>query len=363
MPSVHETPPAAARIVHRAWWSLAEWVGRHPLPVILPILVVAPFVADYTPLYTALLAEILVFGLYGLAFDVMLGYTGILSLGHSAFFGVPSYIAGLLLAYVSPSIWLAVPAAVAGGVLVAFLLGGLALRKRGVYFAMLTLALSQVFYYIVRMWREVTGGDDGLSGIPRLRLTFPWGEIPLSKNTFNTYWFIMAVVLLSALTIRRVLRSPLGRAMQAVRDNEQRAASCGLNVQGIRMAAILISGFFAGLAGALLTILIEFAPIENVHWSMSGTVVILTLFGGTGTFLGPFVGAATFLWLKDFVSRTFAYWEMVVGGLFVLIVVFLPDGIVGTIRKALRARMTPGTPAPLAAVAAPAPAAAEPVEP
>ncbi len=352
----------AARIGLRTWWPAMEWIGRYPLPVILPILVVAPFVADYTPLYTALLAEVLVFGLYGLAFDVMLGYTGILSLGHSAFFGVPSYIAGLLLVYVSPSIWLAVPAAVAGGVLTAFVLGGLALRKRGVYFAMLTLALSQVFYYIVRMWREVTGGDDGLSGIPRLRLTLPWGEIPLSKNTFNTYWFIMVVVLLSALAIRRLLRSPLGRAMQAVRDNEQRAASCGLNVQGIRMAAILISGFFAGLAGALLTVLIEIAPIENVHWSMSGTVVILTLFGGSGTFLGPFVGAATFLWLKDFVSRTFAYWEMVVGGLFVLIVIFLPDGIVGTIRKALRAGVASEAPAPVQAVVERVPTAVEPAK-
>lgn len=333
---------ATVRLRSCVWWALFDWVGRHPLAVILPLLLVAPFVADYTPLYTALLAEILVFGLYGLAFDIMLGYTGILSLGHSAFFGVPSYITGLLLARVTPSIWLTVPAGALGGVVTAFLLGGLALRKRGVYFAMLTLALSQVFYYLVRMWREVTGGDDGLSGIPRLALTSPWGEIPLSKNTFNTYWFVMILVLLSALAIRRILRSPLGRAMQAIRDNEQRAASCGLNVQGIRMAAILISGFFSGLAGALLTVLLEFAPIENVHWSMSGTVVILTLFGGSGTLLGPFVGAATFIWLKDFVSRTFTYWEMVVGGLFVLIVIFLPDGIVGTILKALRARAASG---------------------
>lgn len=315
-------------------------IGRYSLPLVVALLVAAPFVANYTPLYTALLAEILVFGLFGLAFDVMLGYTGILSLGHSAFFGVPSYVAGLLLIHVSPSLWLAVPAGALAGMLTAALLGGLALRKRGVYFAMLTLALSQVFYYVVRMWTTVTGGDDGLSGIPRLRLTGPWGEIPLSKNTFNTYWFVMVLVLLSALAIRRILRSPLGRAMQAVRDNEQRAAACGLNVQGIRMAAILISGFFAGLAGALLTVLIEFVPIENVHWSMSGTVVILTLFGGSGTLLGPFVGAAIFLWLKDFVSRTFSYWELVVGGLFVIIVVCLPEGVVGTMRKLLVPRLS-----------------------
>lgn len=310
-------------------------IGKYSLPLVVALLVAAPFVANYTPLYTALLAEILVFGLFGLAFDVMLGYTGILSLGHSAFFGVPSYVAGLLLIHASPSLWLAVPAGALAGMLTAALLGGLALRKRGVYFAMLTLALSQVFYYVVRMSTTMTGGDDGLSGIPRLRLTVPWGEIPLSKNTFNTYWFVMVLVLASGLAIRRILRSPLGRAMQAVRDNEQRAASCGLNVQGIRMAAILISGFFAGLAGALLTVLIEFVPIENVHWSMSGTVVILTLFGGSGTLLGPFVGAAIFLWLKDFVSRTFSYWELVVGGFFVIIVVCLPEGIVGTIRTLL----------------------------
>lgn len=340
--------------------TLQSFVQRYPGPLGIAVLLVAPFVLDYTPLYTALFSEILVFGLYGLAFDLLLGHTGVLSFGHSAFFGVGSYTTGLLLAHLRLPVEVSVLAGMVAAFLTAWGMGVFCLRKRGVYFAMLTLALSQIFYYVVLMWWNVTGGSDGLTGIPKLSLRFPV-EVRLSGRAFSTYWFVAAVVGLSAYILYRIHRSPFGRVMRAVRENEQRAMTCGYDTRRVKLYALMISGLFAGLAGALLTILIEFVPIENVHWSMSGTVVILTLFGGSGTFLGPFVGATAFLWMKDWLSKRLQYWEIFVGASFVLIVLFLPDGIVGTIRKLLRAYAVPRATAS-AGVKAAAPTAAEPAD-
>lgn len=339
---------------------LTTMVRSYPVPIGIAFLLIAPFVLDYTPLYTALFSEVLIFGLYGLAFDLLLGHTGVLSFGHSAFFGVGSYTTGLLLAHLRLPVEVSVLAGMVAAFLTAWGMGALCLRKRGVYFAMLTLALSQIFYYIVLMWYTVTGGSDGLTGIPKLILNFPT-EVRLSGRAFSTYWFVAFVVGVSAYILYRIHRSPFGRVMRAVKENEQRAMTCGYNTRLVKLYALMISGLFAGLAGALLTILIEFVPIENVHWSMSGTVVILTLFGGSGTFLGPFVGATAFLWMKDWLSKRLQYWEIFVGASFVLIVLFLPDGIVGTIRKLLRAYAVPRATAP-AGVKAAAPTAAEPAD-
>lgn len=314
---------------------MVGWLRRDRAPLVALFLCLAPFVADYTPLYTALLTEALVFGLFALSFDIALGHTGVLSLGHSAFFGVAAYTTGLLLVHRQWGVGESVVAGMLAGLLTAVIMGGLALRKRGVYFSMLTLALSQIPFYVVRMTLNFTGGDDGLSGIPKLKLVFPF-EHPLSKNPQNLYFFIAAVVGVSTLIIRRILRSPFGKAMQAVRENEERARTCGYDTQRIKLIAILLSGLFSGVAGALLTVLLEFVPIENVHWSMSGTVVIMAMFGGSGTFLGPFVGSTGFLWMKDYLSKRLEFWEVFVGGTFILIVLFLPEGIVGTLKRRLR---------------------------
>ena len=304
------------------------------------LLTVAPLVADYTPFYKALLTEALVFGLFALAYDILLGNAGVLSLGHSAFFGVAAYTTGLLLVRLRLPVEASVLAGALAGCLTALLLGSLALRKRGVYLAMLTLALSQVFYYIVLMWTSVTGGTDGLGNLPVLYLSWPL-SFRLSKRPLTLYYFVAAVVLVSVFVIRRILRSPFGRVMRAVKANERRAQACGYDTQRIRLVAFLLSGFFSGLAGALITVVLEFVPIENIHWAMSGTVLIMTLFGGTGTLLGPFIGSSVFLWMRDFLAKKLEYWEVFVGAGFVLIVLFLPEGIVGTLRKLLRARRAP----------------------
>jgi ABC-type branched-subunit amino acid transport system ATPase component/ABC-type branched-subunit amino acid transport system permease subunit len=312
--------------------------------LVVLVLGTAPLYADYTPFYLGLLTEVLVFGLFALAFDVMLGHAGVMSLGHSAFLGVAAYTTGLLLARFRAPVEVSLLAGAAGGLLTALLVGTLVLRKRGVYLAMLTLAMSQVFYYAALMWTPVTGGTDGLGNLPVLYLSEPLGW-RLSKRPLTRYYVVAAIILAAVLVIRHVLASPLGRVMRAVKANETRAAACGYDTRRVKLAAFAISGLFSGLAGALLTLVLEFVPIENIHWPMSGTVLIMTLFGGTGTLLGPFVGAGVFIWMRDFLSKHLEYWEVFVGGAFVLIVLFLPDGIVGTLARLRARRRSPPAPA------------------
>jgi ABC-type branched-subunit amino acid transport system ATPase component len=211
------------------------------------------------------------------------------------------------------------------------------------------------------MWTPVTGGTDGLGNLPILHLREPLG-LRLTKRPVTRYYALVVVILASVLVIRHILMSPLGRVMQAVKANERRAEACGYNARRVKLVAFLISGFFSGLAGALLTVVLEFVPIENVHWPMSGTVLIMTLFGGTGTLLGPFVGAGVFVWMRDFLSKHLEYWEVFVGGAFVLIVLFFPEGIVGTALRLVRRRRPAATAAdetpppavePVAAASAP----------
>jgi ABC-type branched-subunit amino acid transport system ATPase component/ABC-type branched-subunit amino acid transport system permease subunit len=297
-----------------------------------------------------------VFGLFALAYDVLLGHAGVLSLGHSAFLGVAAYTTGLMLGRLGLPLEVSVLAGALGGLLTALIVGTLALRKRGVYLAMLTLALSQIFYYVVLMWTPVTGGTDGLGNLPILHLSDPLG-LRLSKRPITRYYVVVVVIFLSVLVIRHILKSPLGRVMRAVKANERRAEACGYDTRRVKLTAFLISGFFSGLAGALLTIVLEFVPIENIHWPMSGTVLIMALFGGTGTLLGPFVGAGVFVWMRDFLSKHLEYWEVFVGGAFVLIVLFFPEGIVGTALRLLQQRRPAAVPADDTV-----PPAAEPVE-
>ena len=308
------------------------------------VLATAPLYADYTPFYLGLLTEVLVFGLFALAYDVLLGHAGVLSLGHSAFIGVAAYVTGILLARARAPLEPSILAGALGGLVTSLLLGFVVLRKRGVYLAMLTLALSQVFYYVVLMWTPMTGGTDGLGNLPILRLSEPLGW-RLSKRPITRYYVIAAIIFIAMLVIRHILRSPLGRVMRAVKANETRAAACGYDTRRVRLAAFAISGFFSGLAGALLTVVLEFVPIENIHWQMSGTVLIMTLFGGTGTLLGPFVGAGVFIWMRDFLSKHLEYWEVFVGSAFVLIVLFFPDGIVGSLARLAGRRRAAAVPA------------------
>src|SRR5262249_13552337 len=178
--------------------------------------------------------------------------------------------------------------------------------------------------------------------------TLRWGEPlgwRLSKRPITRYYVIAAVIFMAMLVIRHILRSPLGRVMRAVKANETRAAACGYDTRRVRLVAFAISGFFSGLAGALLTVVLEVVPIENIHWQTAGSVLIIALCGGPGTLLGPFVGAGVFIWMRDFVSKHLEYWEVFVGSAFVLIVLFFPDGIVGSLARLAGRRRAAAVPA------------------
>ncbi|MGH7307566.1 MAG: branched-chain amino acid ABC transporter permease [Candidatus Rokuibacteriota bacterium] len=303
---------------------------------------------------TPLMIQILIYAYFGIAFNILLGNAGMISLGHSAFFGIGGYTVGLMHYWFKPGTavpaWvtdtfvrlpleISIASAMVVSAVVAVVIGRLASAKRGVYFAMLTLALSQVFYYAAQTFDTITGGTDGRGGLANMRL----GSLNLRVGVMDatvTYYFILVVAGVATAVIWQILRSPFGQVLRAVRENETRARNCGYDTNRVRLCAFILSGTFAGLAGALAIIYGESVPIENIHFVTSGQVVIITLFGGAGTFLGPAVGSFIYWYLRQLMSTEFVkylaifqYWEMWVGGIFMLIVLFLPAGILGAIRN------------------------------
>ncbi len=303
---------------------------------------------------TPLMIQILIYAVFGLAFNILLGNTGMLSLGHSAYFGVGGYTVGLMHAWFKkgtpvPS-WItdtfiqfpleiSMTVGIIVSATVAWLVGTVASTKRGVYFAMVTLALSMVFYYAAQTFDDITGGTDGLGGLENMRL----GTLNLRVGIMDanvTYYFILTFAALVAFIVWQILRSPYGQVLRAVRENETRARNCGYDTAKVRLMAFTLSGALSGLAGALAIIYGETVPIENIHFQTSGQIVIITLFGGAGVFLGPAVGSFIYWYLRQLMSTEFVkylaifqYWEAWVGGIFILIVLFLPEGILGTIRN------------------------------
>ena len=303
---------------------------------------------------TPLMIQILIYTLFGLAFNILLGNTGMLSLGHCAFFGVGGYTVGLMHAWFKkgtpvPS-WItdtfklmpleiSMTTSVIVSFVVALAIGKICSNKRGVYFAMVTLSISMIFYYAAQTFDDLTGGTDGLSGISNMRL----GLIDLRVGIMDaniTYYFVFFITIVFTLLIWQILRSPFGHVLRAVRENENRARVCGYDVAKVRLFSFTLSGTVSGVAGALAIIYGESVPIENIHFITSGQIVIITLFGGAATFLGPFVGSFIYWYLRQLMSvefvkylNIFQYWEAWVGGIFILIVLFVPEGILGSIRK------------------------------
>jgi len=311
------------------------WIAGHPSTSIIVFFAVLPFIVPYKALAT----QLLVYGLFALGFNLLYGYTGLLSFGHAAYFGLGAYGAGITLAKLGwHSVWgallVGVAAAGVGGALVGFF----SLRRRGIYFAMLTLAFAQLFYFIAFHLSDLTGGDDGLRGIPQLSLgLFGW-QVPLG-NPLSFYYFALFWVGLAVAALRRVLASPFGTVIAAIRENNDRAQACGYDVVRIKLVAFVFSALITGLAGALDALRITVVPVEALYWSTSGQAVIMTLLGGAGTFFGPFVGAGTYLVLQDRLSLIMESWPLVIGLLFMAFVLFLPKGIWGTLLARLGARL------------------------
>ena len=288
---------------------------------------IAVLVAPYV-LYPVFLMKVLCFALFALAFNLLLGYGGLLSFGHAAYFGMASYLS----AY-SAKMWGFTPElAILTGTLAAALLGlvfgAVAIRRQGIYFSMITLALAQmVFFFCVQA--KFTGGEDGIQAVPRGKL---FGIINLADD--RTLYFVVAAVFLFGLgLIYRIIHSPFGQVLKAIRDNEPRAISLGYRANQYKLAVFVLSTTLAGLAGAVKAIVFQLASLTDVHWSMSGEVVLMTLVGGMGTVFGPIIGATVIIAMENYLATLGAWVTIVQGIIFVLCVLLFREGILGLIAR------------------------------
>jgi branched-chain amino acid transport system permease protein len=308
----------------------AYWIG---FGIVLVALAVAPLILP--EFWRRFVTEILVWGLLAMSSDILVGYTGMVSFGHSVFFGLGMYgAAAALLTVRPPNLWLAILYGLIGAGAVAVFVAYFATRLRDIYFSITTLVFAQIFYVIIFTWTEVTGGENGLTfrqppfALPGL------GAIAFTGTTLH--WFVLAVVTISFLFLRRVTRSPFGMVLQAIRENEPRARAIGYSVERYKIVAVMLSGLFGGLAGVLYAIQNKFAAPDFVFFVVSGEVVIFNVMGGMGTLVGPVAGAAFFLLLREGVSRYFTeYYLIPVGIIFTAMVIFMPQGLLGFARRRL----------------------------
>jgi branched-chain amino acid transport system permease protein len=315
----------AARTDNRGYW-----IG---FAVVLALLFVAPLVLP--EFWRRFTTEILIWGLLAMSSDILIGYTGMVSFGHSAFFGLGMYgAAAALLTVRPPNLWLALAYGLVAAAVVAAFVAYFSTRLRDIYFAITTLVFSQIFYVIIFTWTDLTGGENGLTfrqpalGVPGLF------AIPFTPVTLH--WFVVAIVTISYLLLRRITQSPFGMVLQSIRENEPRTRAIGYHVERYKIVAVMLSGLFAGLAGVLYAIQNKFAAPDFVLFLISGETVIFNVMGGMGTLVGPVAGAAFFLLMKEVFSRVFyEYYLIPVGVIFTLMVIFLPHGLLGFLRRRL----------------------------
>jgi branched-chain amino acid transport system permease protein len=309
---------------------LAFWTG---FGVVLALLILAPLVLP--EFWRRFVTEILIWGLLAMSSDILIGYTGMISFGHSAFFGLGMYgAAAALLSTRPPNLWLAFVYGLAAAAVVAIFVAYFSTRLRDIYFSITTLIFSQIFYVIIFTWTEVTGGENGLS-FKRPALAIPGlFSVPFDSNTLH--WFVLAVVTGSYLVLRRITHSPFGMVLQSIRENEPRTRAVGYAVERYKIVAVMLSGVFAGLAGVLYALQNRFAAPDYVFFVVSGEVVIFNVMGGIGTLVGPIVGAAAFLLLREGFSRFFTEFYLIpVGIIFTAMVIFMPQGLLGFLRRRL----------------------------
>ena len=318
--------PLKTKLSHTAVF----WIG---FCVVMALLIVAPLVLpEY---WRRFLTEILIWGLLAMSSDILIGYTGMVSFGHSAFFGLGMYGAAAALLIVSPpNLWLAVLFGLGGAAGAALFVAYFSTRLRDIYFAITTLIFSQIFYVIIFTWTEVTGGENGLI-FSRPHFTIPF----LYDTRFSTvtlHWFVLAVVASSYVLLRRIMQSPFGMVLQSIRENEARTRAIGYPVERYKIAAVMLSGLFAGLAGVLYAVQNQFAAAEFVFFTTSGDTVIFNVMGGIGTLVGPIVGAGFFQLIRELLSRIFGDqfpYLIPLGVIFIVMIIFLPQGLLGFARR------------------------------
>ncbi|WP_326794513.1 branched-chain amino acid ABC transporter permease [Streptomyces sp. NBC_01808] len=284
-------------------------------------------------LYPPVAADILCWGLFAVAFDLLLGHAGLLSFGHAAFWGTSAYTTGLIAIHAGVPFPLAVAGGAVAAAVVAVPIGLLAVRRSGIYFAMVTLAFAQMIYFIANQWGDLTGGENGLQGIPR---ELPGVDL---SDSFVYYYAALPLVLAGLAAAWRIVHSPFGRVVAAVRDNPARARALGYSVDRYKVVVFTVSAFLSGLAGGLYAVNHGFASLQEVYWTTSGKVVVMTVLGGIGTLWGSLLGAAAVVRLEDWLSTSgFDEVGIVTGSLFILVVLLFRRGIWGTVSHLLRPR-------------------------
>ncbi|MEY2622806.1 MAG: branched-chain amino acid ABC transporter permease [Burkholderiaceae bacterium] len=317
--------------------AIFQLISTHRVLATTLFLMVFPWLMPYE----ALAINILIFGLFAMGFNLLFGYMGLLSFGHAAFLGMGSYITGIsIVSFGMPwgaAILFGVIAAAFGGLVIGFL----AIRTRGIYFSMVTLALGQIVYYGFYKAEKLTGGENGLRGVK----VDPFNIFGFKVDFLNPlikYYIILFFVVIAIWLVSRILKSPLGAVMEAIRENEKRVSACGYNVAQTKLLVFILSAAICGLAGSLRALHLSIVPIDSLHYLQSGQAVMMSILGGMGTFFGPFVGAAVMLYLEDVVTSFTKHWMAVVGLIFIFFVLFFPKGIWGSILEYLRVQK--GTP-------------------
>ena len=321
-PMTDTSSPATS--AHSVLLTQAAKVTRITYLVLLALALVAPALG----LYPVFVMKLLCFALFACAFNLLLGFTGLLSFGHAAFFGSAAYVTGW---FIKSQHWTPELALLAGAVaagIIGLLVGLVAIRRQGIYFAMITLAIAQMVYFVC-LQAPFTGGEDGLQGVPRGKLL---GLFSLEPD-LNLYYLVVAIFVACFLFISRIVNSPFGQVLKMIRENEPRAVSLGYQVDRYKLLAFVLSAALAGLAGSMKTLVMGFATLSDVHWSMSGEVILMTLLGGVGTFFGPVLGSGIVISLQNLLADKVGSWvTVIIGVIFVLCVLAFRKGVVGELQ-------------------------------
>jgi branched-chain amino acid transport system permease protein len=306
----------------------------------LGLLLVLAVVVLFTVPNPSLAIGMLIFGLWASGLNLLVGYGGLVSFGHALPFAYGGYAAGLMLLHVSTSAWLALLVAALSMAVLSVVVGAICLRRTEVYFSMLTLAFAQLGFFVALQWQDVTHGDDGLAGIPVSTLWLPGTTLELNalRDPLTFFIFTAVVVLVAFAALILYTESPMGRVLQAIRENEERARGCGYNTRVIQLVTFVIAGTVAGLAGGMFAMLNNFVGLSP-YWLLSGVVLIMVILGGRSSLFGPFLGAVVYLLLESTLSQSFKSWQLIVGAIFVVCVLAFPQGLWGLFTTTLPRRL------------------------
>lgn len=302
--------------------------------VLWAALILVPWWVPLLGGYTALGSKVLIYAIATMGLNVLLGFTGGLSFGQAAYFGLGAYGAGMTLKYLAPSTPLAILIGTLAGGLAATLLGPLVMRRRGIYFAMITIAIGQLFYFVAVRWNNVTGGEDGLAGFARQDIHFGSLTLPIASSGTGFYYLVLVCFTIAVAIMWLLLQSPLGHTWVAIRENRRRVEFLGIRADRYVWAAFAVAGFITAFAGTLNALLFNFTSPQDLHWILSGNFVIMIILGGMRSFFGPLLGVIIFVVAQDYLSSITGNWMTFIGLIFVFIVLAFPRGLLGVFRRA-----------------------------